>query len=520
MTWTFITVGVLLLVSYILILYLFIAINETKTFDSLKVKNEITSGSLVTGNITATSVIIDGESRDLPEVLLTVGGNVEAAGAKFTDLEVTGSTTFNNLDIGGALTASNLTGTNTGDQNVFTAVNANGTVIQSSGNDTLKLTSGPGISISTNPSNKEVILDTSFTATNSFRNIAIPSQTTVTALSPNSTLNLVPGNNISLTTNNISKTITISSSGAGGAAFDKFTVNGQSDIDATTSSSVEFVAGNGVTLTTAGNALTIDAAAGSQNTFTSIQVPTQSPIVANSNNTALNFVSGTGMSLTTDVGAKTVTFNSTVTQPNGFSSVAVSSQPVVSASQPGDSINFVAGNGINITTNATNKSVTISSPQMMGGGAFTKTIPQTVDSGTQGVDSTAITFENTVFNSSVIQPSNSVPGASFVNNSSLPVVATVSYSIRFQATNTTGGYISNSWIQKLDTDFNPVGPFYAQNFQNLAQTDGDVAFTGTATIQLLSGEQFAVYMFQNSGGVISVGGTQNWYTCSLSFSVI
>lgn len=588
MDYSFVILSVLLLIVLIFDFYLFLSINEdNKSFNS------------VTSSV-----------------------------ANFTDLNVSGDATFNTLHATGDVTASNLSGNNSGDQNVFTAVDVDSTLIQSSGNDTLKLVSGSGITLTPSVSNKEILIDTSFTPTSSFRNIAVPSQPVIIATTPTSTLNIAGGAGINLISNNTSKTLTISataaepntfdeivvsgqpsvtadtpstvlnySAGAGmvittdntsktvtfstttaepntfdeigvsgqpsvtadtpssvlnfagsnGMAittnnttktvtftpppsFNQFAVAGQSSINASSSPLVQFVAGSNVNLTTSGNTLTIASTGGGggSNTFSEIDVSGQPAVTATSPSTVLNYAAGAGMAITTDNTSKTVTFASTVTQPNTFGNVIVSGQGNVTAGVPADSLTLVGGSGVTLTTNPGSKSVTISasSTPTVGAALYTKTQRQTIPN--DPVTSTAIGFDTEVYSTTaVFSPINA--NDAFINTSSSSKIVTISYSVRFYDDNAANGAIGNIWIQKTDVNGVPSGTFFAQNYQTLTLLPGaptptiDTSFTGTCTIQVNANEGFSVFMYRQSLGTVTIGGNPtdpyplpNFYVSSLS----
>ncbi len=74
---------------------------------------------------------------------------------------------------------------------------------------------------------------------------------------------------------------------------------------------------------------------------------------------SLNFVAGNNVTINADDGTNTVTINAT--QPDIFGSIAVSGQDTITIDQSSDTLNFEAGSGVTITTNATTDTITISS---------------------------------------------------------------------------------------------------------------------------------------------------------------
>jgi len=74
---------------------------------------------------------------------------------------------------------------------------------------------------------------------------------------------------------------------------------------------------------------------------------------------SLNFVAGNNVTINADDSTNTVTINAT--QPDIFGSIAVSGQDTITIDQSSDTLNFAAGSGVTITTDATTDTITISS---------------------------------------------------------------------------------------------------------------------------------------------------------------
>jgi len=143
-----------------------------------------------------------------------------------------------------------------------------------------------------------------------------------------------------------------------------------------------------------------NAAAGggaSANTFGTISVAGQTDVVADTTTDTLTFVAGSGMTITTDAANDTITFVSTAVGGSGgaantFSTIAISGQTSVVADSTADTLNLVAGSGITLTTNDATDSITIAS----SGGGFTPTrVTQSVTSANTADGSSAdISFAN------------------------------------------------------------------------------------------------------------------------------
>jgi hypothetical protein len=111
--------------------------------------------------------------------------------------------------------------------NVFNTISIEGqdNLLADSTNDTLTLVAGDNMTITTNATSDTI----TFTSTgsgggggeanqNAFSNVAVSGQSTVTASTTTDTFNLVAGSNITLVTDALSKSITITSTASGGSS--------------------------------------------------------------------------------------------------------------------------------------------------------------------------------------------------------------------------------------------------------------------------------------------------------------
>ena len=140
---------------------------------------------------------------------------------------------------------------------------------------------------------------------NIFSTIAVAGQTSVVADSATDTLTLVAGTNVTITTNATTDAITINAAGGGASTLDELT---DVVISAPTLNQVlKYDGTNWVNGTdaTGGGGVTSDS-------FTTIAVAGQSNVVADSSTDTLTFVNGTGISITTDAATDTITIASTV----------------------------------------------------------------------------------------------------------------------------------------------------------------------------------------------------------------
>lgn len=201
-----------------------------------------------------------------------------------------------------------------------------------------------------------------------FSTIVVDGQSNVNADTQSDSLTLVAGVGITLTTDPITDSITIS--------------NLEVDTDTTYSISAETSTG-GVNLRLTGSDATVDdvkLAEGSNvtitrtdvntitiastaiggitsNSFETIAVAGQNSVVAESATDTLTLAAGNGITLTTDSSTDTITIaNSNST----FSTISISGQTDIVADQSQDTLTLVAGTGITLTTNAGSDSITIS----------------------------------------------------------------------------------------------------------------------------------------------------------------
>lgn len=149
---------------------------------------------------------------------------------------------------------------------------------------------------------------------NSFTTIAVAGQSNVVADSATDTLTLTAGTGIAITTNASTDTITINSV----SNFGTIAVAGQSSVVADQfNDTVTLAAGSNITIETdpATDTITISAAGvgGASNSFTTVAVAGQSSVIADSTTDTLTLAAGTGMSITTNPGTDTVIISSTVT---------------------------------------------------------------------------------------------------------------------------------------------------------------------------------------------------------------
>jgi hypothetical protein len=155
-----------------------------------------------------------------------------------------------------------------------------------------------------------------FTATsplsqNTLTTFAVSGQSSVTADGP-TIVTLAAGSGMTLTTNNVTKTVTFASSGGGGAtnSWANFAVTGQSTLTAqSNNATLTLVPGSGITIATnsPANSVTISSTA-TGNSFLNFAVAGQTTLSPTSNTGTLSFAAGSGMTITTNPSTNTITF--------------------------------------------------------------------------------------------------------------------------------------------------------------------------------------------------------------------
>ena len=206
-----------------------------------------------------------------------------------------------------------------------------------------------------------------------FKTIAVNGQNSIVADQAEDILTLVAGTGITITTDDTTDEITIENSQVT-ETFKTISVSGQSDVVADSSSdTLTLVGGTGIAITTNPNTdeITIQTVGGgggsAQNLFDKIAVSGQNTIHADNVADTLTFVAGTGMTITTDDINDRVIFTASATgSQNTFDKIAVSGQTTVEADSSTDTLTLVAGTGITITTDATTDEITITGVAQYG----------------------------------------------------------------------------------------------------------------------------------------------------------
>jgi len=144
-------------------------------------------------------------------------------------------------------------------------------------------------------------------------------------------------------------------------AFGTISIGG-TDVDAdSVGDSLNLVAGDNVSISADNVTNTITINADQPNIFSTISVSGQSDITIDQASDTLTFAAGSGIQLTTDPNTDTLTITSTVSggsTEDVFKSIAVSGQSSVVADSSTDTVTFVEGDGIEITTDDATDSIT------------------------------------------------------------------------------------------------------------------------------------------------------------------
>jgi len=311
-------------------------------------------------------------TNSAPNVDQNIFQNVLAGGVTITADTTTDTLSFaagTGITITGDATGDQVTITNSSpnvDQNIFASVVYGvNSITPASSSQALTLLSGGGIDFNLNNTNKSL----TFTNTspnvdqNIFNTVRVSGQPDVTTASTNGVLTFVAGTDVSLTTNNTSKTVTINSTAGSQNLFETVAADIGS---ATASSATDTFTINGDPLSgiqtaIVGNVLTISNTsppAPDQNLFETVNTDSGSVTAAGVVD-ELYILGGTGISTSTNVsghviitatsGAGSQNLWATITGDSGFTT----------ANTTTDNLTIAGGTGI--TTAVTGDTLTISS---------------------------------------------------------------------------------------------------------------------------------------------------------------
>ena len=245
-------------------------------------------------------------------------------------------------------------------QNLFATFTANsGSTTANTTADTLNVIGGTDISTSISGDTLTITYTgAGGSSVNSFETISIAGQSSVVADTSSDTLTLVGGSGLTITTNNLTDTITFSVDNAN--KFTSVVSDNGTVTPSTPNSSITIAGGTGIGTIVSGSTLTINNDAPKWLTISSDSGST----TANTTTDTLTIAGGTGIS--TAVVGDTLTINNS-TALNNFSTISVSGQGDVVADQTADTLTIVAGSNITITTDPSSDAITINASAGSGG---------------------------------------------------------------------------------------------------------------------------------------------------------
>jgi plastocyanin len=300
----------------------------TETFKTVAVAGQ---ASIIADNATDTLTFVAG-----PNISITTNPGTDA---------ITISATVEGE--GGA------SGVSTGQENRLAFYASTGAVVEDTGENLtwngtdLLVNQSPVITLATRPTNKFYIA---------------ADDSTIRTVQEEESVKFIGGTGIT-TASDIDGNITITATGAS-LAFRTIAVAGQSNVVADTASdTLTLVAGDNITITTNAttDSITITGVAGgaSSNSFNTIVRAGQSSVVADSTTDTLTLVAGTGISLTTDAASDTITITNSVSAPNSFSNINVPGSGIVQADSSSDTLTINAGTNISIAVDSLTDEITI-----------------------------------------------------------------------------------------------------------------------------------------------------------------
>lgn len=201
-----------------------------------------------------------------------------------------------------------------------------------------------------------------------FQAIAVSGQNDIEPTQYGDTLTLVAGPNVTLTTDDITKTLTIDSQAALSYELDVQNTLSGADIKLVDNNAVEstvsLVAGAGITMIGNSTNGTITVTSTSlTNSFSNIIVSGNPTVYATNSTESLTFEAGTNVQIATNNDTKTIIISASGGgggATNSFGTIQVAGQSNVQADDVNDTLTLVGGTGVTITTNSVSDTITFS----------------------------------------------------------------------------------------------------------------------------------------------------------------
>jgi hypothetical protein len=224
--------------------------------------------------------------------------------------------------------------------------------------DTLNIVGGTGVTTSISGDTLTITATGGGGTQNVFASIAVAGQNSVAADSTTDILTFAEGDGLTITTNNLTDTVTFAVDNAN--KFTSVVSDNGTVTPSTTNDALTLSGGTGIGTIVAGNTVTINNDAPNW-----LNIAADSgTATANTTTDTLTITGGTGIS--TAIVGDTLTINNS-TALNNFSTISVTGQGDVVADQTADTLTLIAGSNITITTDPTGDSITINASAGSGG---------------------------------------------------------------------------------------------------------------------------------------------------------
>jgi hypothetical protein len=244
-------------------------------------------------------------------------------------------------------------------QNLFATFTADsGSTTANTTTDTLTVTGGTGITTSISGDTLTITATGGGGTQNVFASIAVAGQNSVAADSTTDILTFAEGDGLTITTNNLTDTVTFAVDNAN--KFTSVVSDNGTVTPSTTNDALTLSGGTGIGTIVAGNTVTINNDAPNW-----LNIAADSgTATANTTTDTLTITGGTGIS--TAIVGDTLTINNS-TALNNFSTISITGQGDVVADQTADTLTLVAGSNITITTDPSSDAITINASAGAGG---------------------------------------------------------------------------------------------------------------------------------------------------------